>query len=101
MCRLRWTAGNCQMLCYMRPFLNPNLTIWGKLAYTMANWGWVIGMLIWALLSYVMIGWIVFQVSHADSGSAVLCHDWLGNFQSIHCSAAPAPDVCMVAVMFS
>lgn len=31
-------------------------------------------MLIWALLSYVMIGWIIFQLSHLPPGSAVLCH---------------------------
>ena len=52
------------MLCYLRPFANPKLTFLAKLAYTMANWGWVIGILIWALLSYVMIGWITFQVRH-------------------------------------
>jgi len=28
----------------------------------MANYGWCIGMLLWVLVSYVMIGWIVFQV---------------------------------------
>jgi hypothetical protein len=34
----------------------------GRISYTMANYGWCIGMLLWVLVSYVMIGWIVFQV---------------------------------------
>lgn len=52
------------MLVYLRPFADLKLSPVARLSYTMANWGWVVGMLIWALLSYVMIGWIIFQVSH-------------------------------------
>ena len=51
------------MLCYLRPFMDMRLSLIGRISYTMANYGWVIGMLLWALVSYVMIGWIVFQVS--------------------------------------
>lgn len=50
------------MLCYLRPFADMRLSLTGRIAYTMANYGWCIGMLLWALVSYVMIGWIVFQV---------------------------------------
>ena len=50
------------MLCYLRPFADTRLTLIGRVAYTMANCGWCLGMLLWALVSYVMIGWIVFQV---------------------------------------
>lgn len=62
-CRLRWTAGNAQMLCYLRPFADMRLSLIGRISYTMANYGWVIGMLLWVLVSYVMVGWITFQVS--------------------------------------
>ncbi len=60
--RLRWTAGNAQMLCYLKPFADTRLCLVGRISYTMANYGWCLGMLLWALVSYVMIGWIVFQV---------------------------------------
>ena len=81
-CRLRWTSGNAQMLCYLRPFLDTRLSLIGRFAYTMANYGWVVGMLIWTLVSYVMIGWIVFQVTmlfnihsvHAFEQFAVILH---------------------------
>ena len=42
--------------------MDMRLSLIGRVSYTMANYGWVIGMLLWALVSYVMIGWIVFQV---------------------------------------
>ncbi|DBA95650.1 hypothetical protein WJX82_007031 [Trebouxia sp. C0006] len=72
--RLRWTAGNAQMLCYLRPFADRRLSVVGRISYTMANYGWCIGMLLWVLVSYVMIGWIVFQFLTKDtsiSGVAV------------------------------
>lgn len=62
LCRLRWTAGNAQMLCYLRPFADKRLSFIGRVSYTMANYGWCIGMLLWLLVSYVMIGWITFEV---------------------------------------
>ena len=50
------------MLCYLRPFADRRLSFIGRVSYTMANYGWCIGMLLWLLVSYVMIGWITFEV---------------------------------------
>ena len=50
------------MLCYLRPFADRRLSLVARVSYTMANYGWLIGMLLWVLISYVMIGWITFQV---------------------------------------
>lgn len=95
MCRLRWTAGNAQMLCYLRPFANPHLTFLAKVAYTLANWSWIIGILIWALLSYVMIGWIIFQVTTRQLFNAFYAYMGIHNFSLQHdvitqVAAAPA-----------
>ena len=63
------------MLCYLRPFADRRLSLVGRISYTMANYGWCLGMLLWALVSYVMIGWIAFQVSLWQvSISDVKCH---------------------------
>lgn len=50
------------MLCYLRPFADMRLSLIGRISYTMANYGWCMGMLLWVLVSYVMIGWITFEV---------------------------------------
>lgn len=44
----------------------------------MANYGWLIGMPLWVLISYVMIGWITFQVCKAVS----LVHMYISDSQA-------------------
>lgn len=61
-CRLRWTVGNAQMLCYQRPFADMRLSLAGRFLYTLTSYGWCTNIMFWILLTYTMVGWVVFQV---------------------------------------